>query len=1184
MSAELTPGLMLVHGNRAEQLRDILCAWLRQVPLAPLEDEVILVHSNGIAQWLRLALAEDAEGGGIAAALDFSLPSRFLWSMYRAVLGQAAVPEQSPLDKPRLVWRLMRLLPDVLDQPAYAVLRQFLARDDDLRKRSQLAERLADLLDQYQVYRADWLTAWMRNKDVWIDGRGQVQPLPADQLWQAALWRALIADVGAGEGVMPPGRAFVHDAFMAHMSGNALGECPAGVPRRVLVFGVSAMPRQAVEALAALARWSQVLVCVHNPCAHYWADIMPDKDLLRAQHHRQSRRPGMPEGLSDEQMHRHAHPLLASWGKQGRDFIGLLDAIDDPGARAHYGPAFEALHQRIDVFEPQPGESLLEQLQDDVCDLRPLSETREKWPFVRPEQDSSIRFHIAHSAQREVEILHDQLLDAFGADPTLRPRDVIVMVPDIEAYAPHVQAVFGLHEGSDLRFIPYTLADRGQRQADPLMLALEKLLELPRLRLTMGEVMDLLDVPAIRARFGVRDEDVPRLHDWIREANIRWGLHAEHRASLGLAPTQAAGMQHTWLFGMQRMLLGYALGLDAPAWQGIEPYGEPGGLDAVLLGPLSRLLDCLSRHWQVLGETATPVQWHERLIAMQADFFLAAEERDAYTLMRFGQIVQDWHEACDEAALVEELPLSVVAEHCLAQFDRGGLSQRFFAGAVTFATLMPMRAIPFRRVCLLGMHDGAYPRTQVSADFDLMVGRYRPGDRSRREDDRYLFLEAMLSARDQFYVSWVGRSIQDNAVQPPSVLVAQLRDHLDAGWRLEDGGNKNDVSLVEALTTHHPLQPFSSRYFPVDPEATDQTMFTYAREWRDQASTAIRSICGEGAGVLGPLRREEPLTLAELQRFLRQPVRAFFTARLGVGFDSEDRRSEDREPYELDALQTWGLREELAQALVHAEDEGKDGGECIRAEVLRMQDRGDLVAGNLGMLAGQGLCEGMDKLLLHYREVCRRWPRREVLALPVHDQIRRTDGSLLAFVDQLSGSRCDDEGGRVRVVVQASHLVKNKTYRAHALIDSWLAHLAGNLGGNELMTLVLSPQGMVMFEPVETIRAKSMIEDILHAWDLGMSQPLPIACRSALAWLRSLGPSGDGGEVPADHTAWVRASEEYEHEVMWCPYLSRTYPDFDALTAPGMFAQWAARLYGGLANAIQPADGFLKPPQDGEGT
>src|SRR5690606_24910513 len=213
----------------------------------------------------------------------------------------------------------------------------------------------------------------------------------------------------------------------------------------------------------------------HNPCAHYWADIVPDKDLLRAGNRRQARRPGLPVELGEDQVHQHAHPLLASWGKQGRDFISLLDQIDDPGARERYGPAFEAIRQRIDVFEPLSGATLLEQIQDDIRDLRPIAETRGMWPAVRPVEDASIRFHVAHSAQREVEILHDQLLAAFSADPTLRPRDVIVMVPDIEVYAPHIQAVFGLLDHADARYIPFSVVDQNRRQFDTLVHAVEKL-------------------------------------------------------------------------------------------------------------------------------------------------------------------------------------------------------------------------------------------------------------------------------------------------------------------------------------------------------------------------------------------------------------------------------------------------------------------------------------------------------------------------------------------------------------------------------------------------------------------------------------------------------------------------------------------------------------------------------------
>ncbi|WP_198552345.1 exodeoxyribonuclease V subunit gamma, partial [Macromonas nakdongensis] len=498
----LPPGLMVVHGNHAEALRDLTVTWLRRYPLAPLENETLLVQSNGIAQWLKLSLAEPPErgGAGIAAALQFHLPSQFLWQAYRAVLGPERVPETSPFDKPRLVWRLMRLLPTLLDQAAYAPLQRFLADDADRRKRFQLAERLADLFDQYQVYRADWLHAWGQNQDVLLDARGDAVDLDSDQRWQPALWRALLRDVQTDPSAPRPGRAAVHEAFLAQARQWQGPERPAGLPRRLVVFGISSLPRQSLEVLAVLARWCQVLMCVHNPCEHHWADIVSDHELLRAaERHgtRQARRPNAPAVLTPEQLHQHAHPLLAAWGKQGRDFIGLLNEHDRPEALAHHRRHFQAIGHSTDLFVAPPADTLLRQLQDDIRDLRPLHETRARWPAVDPAQDASVRFHLAHSPQREVEVLHDQLLAAFQADPTLTPRDVIVMVPDVQAYAPHIQAVFGLLPAHDPRHIPFSVADQGAAATDPLLHALRLLLRLPQARLSASELMDLLDVPAV---------------------------------------------------------------------------------------------------------------------------------------------------------------------------------------------------------------------------------------------------------------------------------------------------------------------------------------------------------------------------------------------------------------------------------------------------------------------------------------------------------------------------------------------------------------------------------------------------------------------------------------------------------------------------------------------------------------
>lgn len=1160
----LPPGLMLVHGNRPEALRDLLVAWIRRYPLAPLETETLLVHSNGIAQWLRLALAEDpAEDGvgggcGIAAGLDMSLPSRFLWQVYRAVLGRDAVPEVSPFDKPLLLWRLMRLLPDVVGEAAYAPLRRFLASDADLRKRFQLAERLADLFDQYQVYRADWLAAWADGDDVLIRAGGDRVPLPDEQRWQASLWRALLADVGGG--AAGQGRAAVHEAFLDRVAAwPDDAPRPAGLPRRVMVFGISALPRQSLEALAAVARWSQVLMCVHNPCEHYWADIVADKDLLRATRTRQRRREGAPETIPDEALHLHAHPLLAAWGKQGRDFIGLLDEHDSDTSRAGYQDHFAALGKRIDLFDSHGGDCLLNQLQDDIRDLRPLGESRERWPAMSPD-DASIRFHVAHSAQREVEILHDQLLAAFNADPSLRPRDVIVMVPDIDAYAPHIQAVFGLVDRDDPRFIPFSIADQGRRHHDPLVNAIARLLDLPTARLAVSDVLDLLEVPALRARFGIAEDDLPLLHRWIHGAKIRWGLHAAHRQSLGLPDAPEA---NSWLFGLRRMLLGYAVGAGAAPWQEIEPFDEIGGLDAALLGPLVAFVERLDATWQTFREDADVPGWCARLRGLMADFFAPDDSADAFTLQQLDQALARWLDACTAAGLTAPLPLAVVGEHWLAQLDDGGLSQRFFAGVVTFATLMPMRAIPFRRVCLLGLNDGDYPRTRAPMDFDLMGRDYRPGDRSRREDDRYLFLEALLSAREHLHVSWVGRSINDNTPRPPSVLIGQLRDHLAAGWRL--AGRDDGDALLAHLTVEHRLQPFNPDYFPADPAAS--RLFTYAGEWR------IADDRPAPDATLPAVARDEPLTIRELAAFLRDPVKSFFRQRLRVDFEQDDPVSEDQEPFDLDGLQKWGLWNELIAAQAEAIHAGAAPEEALEAGLERIARRGELPARAFALIKRDELAAPMADLFARYAAGLAEWPQ----PMEGDAEIRHNSAATgLKLDDRLHDLRLNDDELRGRVVLEPSDVVKDGKYRRHNLVKHWVAHLAGHLAGGPLTTLVVSKVGNVRFESLEVDDARAQIDALIAAWQDGQRRPLPLPVKTAFAHLADV--DGNKNTAPQAYEGGYNAPGE----VQTSPYLQRVWPDYASLTASGEFAQFAEHLLRPLYAATFSAKSAAKAAEKGD--
>lgn len=1140
--AALTPGFMVIHANQMEQLRDLLVHWMQAHPLAPLEAETILVQSNGMAQWLQHALAADS-GLGIAASLQVSLPARFIWQAYRAVLGAGEVAEHSPLDKASLQWRLMHLLPQLLQKPGFAPLQRFLQQDEGQRKLYQVCQRIADIFDQYQVYRADWLSDWAAG----FDRLGNHAPASENNaladdadvrqqtlLWQAQLWRELQANIG--HDTLTGSRASVHPRFVSAL--QQLDARPAGLPRRVIVFGISSLPAQALEALAAMARFSQVILCVHNPCQYYWGDIVADRDLLRSRLGRHGRRAGMPEQLDINELHQHAHPLLAAWGKQGRDYIALLQEHDN---RDSYEGLFAQHKQQVDLFsEESSPDSLLRQLHSDILNLRPLHETRSLWSQpIDVEQDESIRFHSVHSPQREVEVLHDQLLDRFARHPQLQPRDVIVMVPDIDRYAPHIQAVFGQFRPGEPRYLPFALSDQGQRGQQPLLIALELLLQLPRLRLTRSQLLILLDVPALRQRFGLQEGDVPLLQRWMEGAGIRWGLDAQRRSSLGLPDGLE---QNSWAFGLQRMLAGYAMG-DNQTLQGIEPYAEVAGLEAAAVGPLSLLLEALSALEQNLQAERTPQDWADCFIGVLEQFFDPREQDEQLLLHQLYQALERWQQDCLQGDFAGRLPLEVAREAWLEALDSGRDSQRFLAGAINFCTLMPMRSIPFQMVCLLGMNDGDYPRMQPPLDFDLMAGNYRPGDRSRREDDRYLMLEALLAARQMLYISWVGRNVQDNSECTPSVLVAQLRDHLNQGWRSRCG-----QPLDQALTCSHPLQPFSARYF----HSEKPPLFTYASEW--QALHLPAALVQPPTAALPPLQLDEPLTPLGLQRFLRRPVQQFFAQRFKVYLQSEGVQQEDDEPFALDNLQRHSLKSRLL-----AEGVRQGLGFSLDEIAERIRRRGELPMLGFGQQLLDTLSAPLGVQLRYYlarqhqlASDDRQWlldmPAQVVNGLPVPG-LRSWQG-------------CSGLDGEQPVQLQqiTGALKKDKNWRWSRLLVPVFNHVLLHAAGASVRSEIYGEDGFACLEPMPQNQARTQLQTWLELWAQGMCAPLPVGFDTAMAWLVA---EQGGKNADSCYDSACKAYEgSYQHsgEAKQESVLLRQFANFAQLMEAG-FERYAPALY-----------------------
>jgi exodeoxyribonuclease V gamma subunit len=790
--------LQLKTSNRLEHLLEAWVARLREEPLPPFEREVVVVQSQGMRRWLTLELARRR---GIAAGLWMPFPRDLARCLATAVLEgrldyQPARREMEPFDREVLLWRIYRLLGqlDKGGEPSLRVPAAYLAGDEGGRKRFQLAARLAGLFDDYQLFRPDWLREIEAGRPLFeaADPR-QADSRQESAAWQAWLWRRLQQE-GSGE----------HLARRLQATVEKLLESPAGkplpLPQRITVFGVSSLPPVFLELLRAASLHLPVEIYFASPTWHYWGDLFSDREQVRLARRFRRRDAGAPAGdpLAAGHFER-GHSLLSALGGQGRDFFNLLQELDASG---------EAWHE-VD-FEDPGCASVLGCLQSDILNLRDRGGSDPPLPLSPG--DRSLRVHVCHSPLREMEVLREEILHAFEEMPGLRPSEVLVLLPEIEKYAPLVDAVFGIpHLGAPP--IPYAVADRDLASTQQPAAALLALLELAGKRLTVAEIFGLLESPPLRRAAGIEESELGILRSRVQAVGIRWAIDGRQRQEeFGLPAFEEA----SWQAGIDRLLFGYAIGNVEALSCGIAPAAGDGAGDTGLLGRFLLFLDRLFAELKGLRRGRPAAQWSRDLIALVGRQLAAGDDEEELALQLLRESFARLAELEAFGAFPEDLPLEVIRQFLRRELADDQKSGGFLSGGITFCALRPMRSIPFRLVAVAGLDDASFPRREPPRAFDLLAAAPRPGDRSPRADDRYLFLETLLAARERLLLFYPGASQRDAAEKAPSVVVAELLDLIDRSFAGQGGRPAREL-LVE----RHPLQAWSAANFdPARPSSS----------------------------------------------------------------------------------------------------------------------------------------------------------------------------------------------------------------------------------------------------------------------------------------------------------------------------------------------------------------------------
>ncbi len=839
--------LNVYPSNRLEDLAQLLDAVLHTPKENLLQPDTVLVQNGGMQHWLNLQLAQQR---GISMNLDFRLPASFFWQIIREILGREAVPDLSPYSREVLCWRLYALLADpvVTEHPLCREADNYWqnTKGDSCSLRFQLARELADLFEQYLIYRPDWISAW---------GRG------AAPHWQAFIWQQLVAGVPD------------HPLRLLRRAAAQMPRASHRLPQRLFVFGINALAPLWLEFLGRVGGFTQVHLFHLNPCVEYWGDVRSEKQLSR--------------WLASDDNSLDINPLLGNLGAQGREFLSLLQ---------------EQPTTEFPVFDPplkaEAPDSLLHHLQMDIFNLEDARQ------HPRDLHDDSITLVSAHSALREVQALHDWLLHQFNQDDSLVPADVLVTCPQIEDYAPAVQAVFGgMWEQADAQSptLPCSIADRALRDEEPLVAAFAELLDLPDSRFQVSRILGLLRLPAVQKQFSISEENLPVIERWLEHAAVHWGLDSEHRQQV--LGTQSSSDSFTWKQGLERLLLGFAWGHEPVVHARRLLLPDVEGEEALLLGRLLQLIEGLKSYAHKLRLARKASAWQMLLLEMQDWLFGAnAEEEQAQQIVV--NAIDELGEYTQTAGFDEKIPLSVIRDWLRASFSRPEPGRQFLLGQVSFCSMIPMRSVPFRIIAVLGLNNGDFPRQRPPRGFDLMAQEIRPGDRSLRGDDRYLFLETLISARNKLYLSYQGKDIKTNLVREPSLVLKELMDYLQRGYGWSLTGDATDLIQL-------PMQPFSAENY-AEKTGREAAFQSFDPGWLCllQSRSKGNQVNLPPAGDAG-----KELQLETLLQFFCHPPCHFARQQLGLYLGKDEAAgSEDHEPFVVNDLDRYLFQEQLVQS------------------------------------------------------------------------------------------------------------------------------------------------------------------------------------------------------------------------------------------------------------------------------
>jgi len=1053
--------LNIFKSNRVENLMDALVSVLGQVSEDPMQPEWIGIQSKGMKQWISLKMTEQF---GVCANTKFVFPRQMVEYILSGHQPLTTVENSAhsldEMNQDILFWSILKQLNGkenhkIHDHKISADKRlndlfAYIHSDKTGKKRFQLALKIASLFDDYQVYRPNMLLDWQAGKK-YSEAVGQHTG------WQAQLWKTVSGD----QADHLPGKI---QMFLDQFSLDTILE--NHYPHQMSLFGISTLPNQFLHVFKKISDIIDVNLFFLVPSNQYFFDLHSQADLDRMALKTES-------DFDQEQLHYEtANPLLSSLGSSIQSFCSILETIEyqEPDLDLFVDPVEENSHM-------DENNRMLDWIQSDILNLIHRSSDIENPKIQVSKVDQSIQIHACHSPMRETQVLKDIVLNAFENDPELAPHDIIVMMPDIESYAPFIESVFSFENS-----LPFTISDRRKRSESDVIKAFLKIVSLKNTRFERAQVLDLLLSDAIAQKFNITSDDISKIEQMVADANILWGKSGHHRESLDLPGFE----ENTWEFGLDRLFLGMAMPENYnDLVSGVLPCESLEGLEMEILGKFAQFCHTLFARLDALTHERIIQHWCKEFKGLISQLL----DRNNQTLEDMSFLFQTLDQMEDDAQLAgftEKVSFEIILSLIEQKLDQSIAQGNFMAGKITFCNIMPMRSIPFKVVALMGMDEQAFPRKAYSPGFDLIKKFPIQGDKNQRDEDRYLFLESLLSARDKFIVTFTGMNIQDNSPIPCSGVVSELLETIEQSFELPEQSN---------IFYSHPLHPFDEKYFKTFKGQDSAFLKSYSTDNLNIA-LALSASQKEPAVFLNDTDVKTVLTvpdnlesydfqLADMIQFFRHPLKMWIQKGLNVELPDISDPDSDRENFSITGLGQYLLGSNLMESFSDLNN-GKDLYSFFRAT-------GVLPYGDKGRIEYDRILQDALPVIEHAKDLIHSPPlpqfscSRKIGDLTVSGHISdiRENGQCILTYGKINGAR---------------------------LISAWVNHLFFNLAAPEeypKSTIIVGrdpfnkkPVARYGFKPMGE-KAISFFEDLVALFCKGSKQPVFLFSETAWQFVQA---------------------------------------------------------------------------------